>query len=207
MMKMMLSGKSIELAGKVFLYLAVVLYFGLSGLFAKAQNVEKLSQRPFIIKVFEPEKNESTVYTSFVDPKSGYAGLFPPQGDFSSPSLHLKSALYRYPGKNPTRPQSVVFTFIPKDKFKGVVYFSVNADNAIVHQGEMTQEQYTVKEDGSTYQEVAIVVPIDIFLGFIQAKKVEFKVGPKSYKNSYKLNDYGKKCLAALADTMEKVSK
>jgi hypothetical protein len=195
------------LAGKGFLYLTVLLYFGLSGLFARAQNVERLSQRPMIIKVFEPEKNESTVYISFVDPKSGYAGLFPPQADFSSPSLHLKNALYRYQGKNPARPQSVVFTFIPKDKLKGLVYFSVNADNAIVHQGEMTQEQYTVKEDGSTYQEVAIVVPIDIFLGLVQAKKVEFKVGPKSYKNSYKLNDYGKKCLPALADTMEKASK
>lgn len=50
-------------------------------------------------------------------------------------------------------------------------------------------------------------MPIDNFLRLTQAKKVEFKVGTKSYKDSYKLNDYGKKCLAALADTMEKISK
>jgi hypothetical protein len=210
MMKMMLGDRSVKLAGKVFLYLAILLCFGLSGLFANAQTSEMLSRRPLIVKIFEPEKNESTIYISFADLKRGYAGLFPPPpqaDDFSSPSLHLKNALYRYPGRNPARPQSVVFTFIPKDKYKGVIYFSVNADNAVVHQGEMTQEQYTVKEDGSTYQEVAVVVPVDIFLGLVQAKKVEFKVGPKSYKNSYKLNDYGKKCLAALADTMEKASK
>jgi hypothetical protein len=208
-MKMMLSSKSVELAGKGFLYLAALLYFGLSGLFVRAQNVERLSRRPLIIKVFEPEKNESTIYISFADPNSGYAGLTLQQDGFPSPSLNLKSALYSYPGRNPARPQSVVFTFIPKDKYKGMVYFSISADNAMVHQGEMSQDQYTVKSNGSTesYQEVAVAVPIDIFLGLEQAKKVEFKVGPKSYKNSYKLNDYGKKCLAALADTMEKVSK
>jgi hypothetical protein len=205
---MMLSSKSVELAGKGFLYLALLLYFGLSGLFVRAQNIERLSRRPLIVKIFEPEKNESTIYISFADPKSGYEGLNLQQDDLYRSSLNLKNALYSYPGRNPARPQSVFFNFIPKEKYKGMVYFSISADNATVHQGEMSQEQYTIKSNGSTesHQEVAVAVPIDIFLGLVQAKKVEFKVGPKSYKNSYKLNGYGKKCLAALADTMEKVS-
>lgn len=208
-MKVMLSDKSVELAGKGVLCLAILIYLGSSALSARAQNVERLSREPLIIKVFDPEKNETTVYASVVDPrKGGPYELSALLDDPNPPSLKATRVLYSYPGRNPTRPQSVTFTFIPRDKYQGIVYFSVSADKAVIHQGEMSQEQYTVKSDGSagSHQEVAVELPIDIFLRLTQAKKVEFKVGPKSYKNTFKLNDYGKKSLALLVGTMEKQS-
>jgi hypothetical protein len=186
-----------KLAGKLLLGSTLVFFVGSSSSQIITQNSEVLHRKPAVLKVFNPEKDESKVETLLFDPLQAYDEMMN-EASLNHPRLQLNRAGYSYPGRTPTRPQSVIFTFIPNEKRKGLVTFSLSADNSLVAQGEVS----VVQENKNSHQELKVAVPTDIFIRIAQARKVEFKIGPESFKDSYKLNDYQKKCVAALAGTI-----
>ena len=181
--------------------------FGMGGFLVVAQNSGILSKRPPVMKIFDPDKNESTVSALLFDLQSAdprsMLGLDP---DHPLPQIRLHRAEYTHPGTIQSRPQTVAFVFLPLDKYKTAPSFSVTTDGALLHEGEATlDEMCCEKVNGHTYtlQQIIISVPTDIFERITQAKKVELKLNSKSGKYSFKLNDYQKRCLAALANTIE----
>jgi len=172
-----------------------------------AQNSGVLSRRPPVLKIFDPDNNETTISAMLVDPQSGdlraMIGLDP---DHPPPDIRLNTVEYNYPGTTPSRPQVVAFVLLPLDKYKTPPNFSIAADGTILHEGEATlRELCCVKINGRTDnpQHIVLSVPLDIFERLTQAKKIELKVTSKRGKYSFKLNDYQKKSLAALLSTIK----
>jgi hypothetical protein len=187
--------------------LTLLLCFGPNGIHVVAQNSGVLSKRPPVIRIFDSDKNQSTISAPFFDPQNNdlraMAGLDP---DHPPPEIRLHRVEYTYPGKIQSRPQAVLFVFLPLDKYKNAPNFSVTADGMILQEGQATFDELCCeKVNGHTYtqQQIIVPVPIDIFARITQAKKVELKLTSKSGKYSFKLNDYQKKCLAALANTIK----
>ncbi|MCA1592272.1 MAG: hypothetical protein LC754_06400 [Acidobacteria bacterium] len=199
------SERLILLGRKMLFYSTVVLCFGLAGLGVGAQAPELISRNPPVIKYFSAEKNETTIETQLFKLPSGPESEWAAQLDNSTRSgLKLTFAQYKYAGGGPARPRTVTFTFLTKGKYTRPLNYSISAEKVIIHQGEVSVEDSTSKSNGrtETAQILTLVIPTEIFLRMAQAKKVEFQVGP----NSYKLDDYQRKCLAALAGTIEKPS-
>jgi len=98
-----------------------------------AQNSEILSTKPPIYKIFNPDKNESTVSAMLIDP-----GLFtsPANNDRPIPDVRLNTAEYTYPGTIPSRRSAVAFIFMPREKYKTPPKFSATLDGTLVHEGE-----------------------------------------------------------------------
>jgi hypothetical protein len=167
--------------------------------------------KPAIVKLYDPEnqgRDETIILALLNNPETASGSLMPGTGGSYAQRFILGDARYSYPGENPVRPRNVSFTFIAgegKDTYKGVVNFSVSAGGAVVHQGDVTLGQRTFRLNGQniTRPVLTATLPTDIFLRITQAKKVQFKVGSKSYK----LNDYQRKAIVALSGTMEPASK
>ena len=187
--------------------LTLLLYSGASGFFVAAQNSGILSKRPLVTRIFDPEKNETAISALLVDPQSDeFRGLLVQSADHPLPAVRLHSVEYTYPGKTQSRPQAFAFVFLPLDKYKTAPSFSVTADGAVLQQGETTLgELCCVEVNGraANPQHIIVAVPLEIIGHLAQARKVELQLTSKRGKYSFKLNDYQKKCLTALLDTMK----
>jgi hypothetical protein len=186
------------LAYALMLLCLIALEFGVA-----AQNSGILSKRPLVTRLFDRDKNESTISALLIDPQSDTFReilVAPP------PDIRFHSVEYTYSGPVPSRPQTVAFIFVPADKYKIAPNFSITADGAVLQQGNATlRELCCVKINGYTDnpQHIVIAVPVEIFDRITHASKVEFKLTSKRGKYSFKLNDYQRKCLTALVDTMK----
>jgi hypothetical protein len=180
----------------------------------RAQNGQVISGgrgKPPIVKMYDPENrgtDETIILALLNNPETALASLMPGTGSPYPQSFVLGDARYSYPGKTPSRPESVSFTFISdegKNKYKGVVGFSISAEGEVVHQGDVTLGQRTFRLNGQqiTQQLLTATLPTDTFIRITQAKKVQLKVGSKSFK----LNDYQRKAIVALSGTMEPAGK
>ena len=168
-----------------------------------AQNSEILSTKPPIYKIFNPDKNESTVSAMLIDP-----GLFtsPANNDRPIPEVRLTTAEYTYPGRIPSRPPAVAFIFMPREKYKTPPKFSVTLDGTLVQEGETTlRELCCVQVNGRNQnpQHILVSVPLETFEKITQAKKTEIKLVSNRGNHSVKLNDFQKKAIAVLANTIK----
>jgi hypothetical protein len=92
------------------------------------------------------------------------------------------------------------------EKYKIAPSFSITADGAMLQEGDASlRELCCVEINGSSAnpQHIVVTVPIDTFDRITQADKVEFKLTSKRGKYSFKLNEYKRKCLLALINTMK----
>lgn len=202
---MTVMGQSLTL--KVVAGLSLLFCVGAFKAHVAGQNSTNLSNEPPVIRVFDSDKNESRISVLLIDPKSDdfrnmlvYSASHPP------PDVRLHSAEYSYPGHVPSAPQAMVFVFIPLEKYKTAPSFSVTADGTVLHQGEATlRELCCVEINGhkANPQHIVVAVPMEIFQRIREAQKVELKLASKRGKYSFKLKDYQKKCLTALANTIE----
>lgn len=187
--------------------LTLLFCFGSSALHVAGQSYTVLSKRPSVIRVYDPDKDESTISALFLDPQnSDIRSIWALDPDRPLPEIQLHSAQYRYPGKIQSRPQVIAFVFLPLNKSKNVPNFSVTADGALIQEGQATFDELCcemVSGPRNTQQRIIVAVPVDSFERVTQAKKVELKLASKSGKYSFKLNDYQKKCLVALANTIK----
>jgi len=168
-----------------------------------AQNSEILSTNPPVYKIFNPDKNETTVSAMLIDP-----GLFtsPANNDRPVPDVRLNSAEYTYHGTIPSRPSAMAFIFMPREKYKTPPKFSVTLDGTLVHEGETTlRELCCVQVNGRNQnpQHILVSLPLETFEKINQAKKTEIKLVSNSGNHSFKLNDFQKKSLTALANTIQ----
>ena len=168
-----------------------------------AQNSEILSTKPPVYMIFYPDKNETTVSAMLVDP-----GLFtsPANNDRPVPDVRLNSAEYTYPGTIPSRPSAVAFVFMPLEKYKTPPNFSVSLDGTLAHEGEATlRELCCVQVNGRTQnpQHILVSMPLETFEKITQAKKTEIKLVSNRGRHSFKLNDYQKKSVIALVNTIK----
>jgi hypothetical protein len=172
-----------------------------------AQNSTILSKQPPVTRVFDSDKNESRISAFLIDPQSdAFRGTLVYSASHPPPDIRLHSVEYTYPGNIPSRPQAMVFVFVPLEKYKTAPSFSVAADGTVLHQGEATlRELCCVEINGhkANPQHIVVAVPMEIFERIRQAKKIELKLTSKRGKYSFKVNDYQKKCLTALANTIE----
>lgn len=121
-----------------------------------AQNSEILSTKPPVYKIFNPDKNESTVSAMLIDP-----GLFtsPANNGRPVPDVELKTAEYTYPGAIPSRPSVVAFIFMPREKYKTPPNFAVTLDGTLVHEGATTlRELCCVQVNGRSQNPQHILV-------------------------------------------------
>lgn len=194
-------------ARKMLACLTLLFCFGAGGFFVAAQDYGVISERPLVTRMFDPAKNETTISALLIDPQSDeFRGRFVYSDSHPPPAVQLHSVNYTYPAKTPSRPQAVAFVFVPLDKYKTAPSFSLTADGAVLQQGETTlSELCCVEVNGhaANPQHVAAAVPLAIAERLVQARKVEFQLNTKRGKYSFKLNDYKKKCLTALLDTMK----
>jgi len=194
-----------SIASKFVVCLALVFCYGADHPPVTAQNSGVLSKDPPVLKIFDPAKNASTVSAMLVRNSDLRAviGLDP---DRLPPDVRLNTVEYTYPGTIPARPQTVAFMFRPLDKYKTAPNFSLTVDGTVVHEGEATlRELCCVKVNGHTDnpQDIVVSVPLDIFERLTHTKKIEIKLVSKRGKYSFKLDDYQRKCLAALASTIK----
>jgi hypothetical protein len=190
---------------KLFLCFALMLCPGFAVINASAQD-GFLSKDPPVLRIFNPEDNESVTVTLLV--KRNYSNRpASPMWPEESPRVNLffTRVLYTFPSRTPVRPQSVSFIILPRAKPKEAVSFSITADAEVVHQGEIVLGKGQaviggVKLDKSA---VLVTVPTEAFLRLAQAENVEFKMG----ETSEKLNDYQRKAIAALAVTINAIGK
>lgn len=200
--------KSIQsTARKMFVCLMLLFCFGLIKIQVAAQDSDVLSRNPPVIRVFDPDKNESLISALLIDPTSSEARTmmgFDPNRP--PPEIQLRSAQYSYPGKTPSRPQAIAFVFLPLNRYKLAPDFSVTADGTVLSEGQATFEELCCsRENGrdKTQQQIIVALPLDIMERIKQAKKVELKLASKSGKYAFKLNQYQKKSLVALVDTIK----
>lgn len=168
-----------------------------------AQNSEILSTKPPVYKTFNPDKNETTVSAMLIDP-----GFFtsPANNDRPIPDVRLNTAEYTYPGIIPSRPSAVAFVFMPLEKYKTAPNFSVTLDGTLAHEGETTlRELCCVQVNGRTQnpQHILVSIPLETFERITQAKKTEIKLISNRGKYSFKLNDFQKKSVAGLINTIK----
>ncbi|MBV9926804.1 MAG: hypothetical protein JOZ96_17425 [Acidobacteria bacterium] len=187
--------------------LTLLLCLGTGGFLVAAQNYEVVSKRPLVTRIFDPEKNETTTSALLIDPQSDeFRGRLVPSSTHPPPDVSLHSVAYTYPTRTPSRPQAVAFVFMPLDKYKTAPSFSLTADGAVLQEGETTlRELCCVEVNGhnANPQHVSATVPLEIVERLVQARKVELRLNTKRGKYTFKLNDYQKKSLAALLDTMK----
>lgn len=191
---------------KTFLCSAIVLCLGLIVGNASTQDTGFLSKNPPVLRIFNPEDNESVTITLLVE--RNYANWpASPMWPEESPrtNLFFTRALYTFPGRTPVQPQTVSFIVVPRTKPKKAVSFSVSADGEVIHQGEIAPGQGETVIGGLKLDKSVILVPVptEVFLRLAQAKKVEFKIGTSSEK----LNGYQRKAIAALAGTINALDK
>ena len=187
-------------------FLSMSLPLGVGGAGVEAQNSEILSARPAVLRIFDREKNETTISALLIDPQSdafrgrlGYSDRLPPD-------IQLHKVEYTYSGTAASRPQLIAFVLVPFDKYKTAPTFSITVEGAVLHEGEATLRQTCcVKINGSdaSPQHILVSVPMDVFERLTQTKKVELKLASKRGKYSFKLNNYQRKCLTALQNTIK----
>ena len=168
-----------------------------------AQNSGILSTKPPVYKIFHPDKNETTVSAMLIDP-----GLFtsPANNDRPIPDVRLNTAEYTYTGTIPSRPSAVAFVFMPLEKYKTPPNFSVTLDGTLAHEGETTlRELCCVQVNGRTQnpQHILVSIPLETFEKITQANKTEIKLVSNRGKYSFKLNDFQKKSVAGLMNTIK----
>ena len=166
-----------------------------------AQTSEVLSPKPLVYKAFDRDKNESTVTTILFDLSSL---VFDPNR--TVPDLRLNNAEYTYSGTLPSRPSTVSFVFLPRDKYKTAPNFSVTVDGTSVQEGDTTlREMCCVQINGrnANPQHIVVSVPLETFERITQAQKTEIKLVSNRGKYSFKLNDSQKKSLTALKNTIK----
>ena len=184
-------------------FVAVFLLSVCAQLVTVAQNSEILSTKPPVYKTFNPDKNETTVSAMLIDP-----GFFtsPANNDRPIPDVRLNTAEYTYPGIIPSRPSAVAFVFMPLEKYKTAPNFSVTLDGTLAHEGETTlRELCCVQVNGRTQnpQHILVSIPLETFERITQAKKTEIKLISNRGKYSFKLNDFQKKSVAGLINTIK----
>jgi hypothetical protein len=185
-------------------FLLLTLIFAGPGLLhVIAQDSEILSRKPPVYKTFERDKNETTVTAMLIDPGSLKSPFDP---DNTTPDFRLNTAEYTYSGSHPSRPSTVALVFLAREKLKTEPKFSVVVDGSLVQEGETTLRQVCcVQFNGRdiTPQHILVSVSLDAFERITQAKKTEIKLDTKRGKYSFKLNDFQKKSLAALKNTIK----
>ena len=135
-------------------------------------------------------------------------GLFmsPANNDRPVPDVRLNSAEYTYPGTIPSRPSAVAFVFMPLEKYKTPPNFSVTLDGILAHEGETTlRELCCVQVNGRSQnpQHILVSVPLETFEKITQARKTEITLVSNRGKHSFKLSDFQKQSLTALASTIQ----
>jgi hypothetical protein len=137
------------------------------GFHVVAQNPNVLSERPVVTRIFDSQKNQSTVSALLMDPQSDeylhrWAAASP---NHPPPDIRLDSVAYTYPGNIQSRPQAISFVFVSVNKYKTPLSFSVAADGVVLHQGEATMELICCVEiNGKTPNPpMVMTVPIEIF--------------------------------------------
>jgi hypothetical protein len=188
-------------------FLVLLFTVAANGFHIAAQNYTVISKRPLVTRIFDSQKNQSTVSALLMDPESdeyrhrlGYASPYHPP-----PDIRLVSVGYTYPGNIQSRPQAISFAFVSLNKYKTAPSFSVAADGIVLHQGEATLMEpiCCVEINGETPDPpLVIAVPIGMLERLTQARKVELKLTTNRGKYSFRLNDYQKECLTALVKTM-----
>jgi len=197
----------IQLPVRVLACLTLLFYCGVSEFRVAAQSSGVISKQPPVLRIFDTDKNESTVSALLVDPQSEeFRDMLVYSANHPPPDIRLHSVEYTYLGNIPSRPQAIAFVFVPLNKHKTAPSFSVAADGMVLHQGEATlRELCCVTVNGHTQnpQHIVVSVPLEILERLTQAKKIELKLNSKRGKYSFKLNDYKRKCLTALANTIK----
>ena len=194
--------------------LALLSFASVGCALTQAQEIKIIPQDkglPPIIQSYDPAKDEIGITVSLRREKGYLEELTTPRPGPGQPTragLELVTIQYHYPGKSRTRPLQLNFRFtsgVDKKKYQANRTFSVSADGAVVHEGELAakQQTYRVNNNPVTEDLLTVVLPTDTFLRIAQAKKVQFKIGP----GDYKLDDKQRKQLHALADVIEPLSK
>lgn len=203
-----------SMGGASFLFFMLCLAAGASR--PAAQEVTALSKGEGsvmpVLQRFDPKSNVTVVEVSLgiLD----YVGMVATTARGENPfwpgrqvrqGVILASARYAYPGKVPARPGSVELVFTSnrvKDKYAADQGFSVSADGAVAQEGKFVlgRHDIRVEDEGTvTLKLLTVSVPTDAFLTIARAKKVQFKLGPETYK----LSGDERKNLRALAAAIE----
>jgi hypothetical protein len=165
-----------------------------------------LSKRPVVSRTFNRDQNKTTVSALLLDPQSDeFRGMLVNSPDHPPPDVRFHSVEYTYAGTTPARPQTVAFVFVPRDKYKVAPNVSITTDGTMLQQGEATLTELccaTLNGQNANPQHIIVMVPIATFEQITRAAKVDFKLSSKRGNYSFKLNDYRRKCLAALMATM-----
>lgn len=198
------------------LVLVVLFCFQINLLCALAQESKDLSEKPLITQVFDPARNETevrvilNVNTISVDTAEFSLGGVPGKiygpwkGARSQSGLVLGHASHIYEGRTPTGKQSASFTFFSKrkDTFKDQPAFSVIIEGQAIQEG-VSEPPVQLASNEPYRQKIIVIVPTEVFLRIARAKKVQFKLGPKTYKTE----SYQQKSMRALANIIEPQSK
>lgn len=206
--------------GRKGLLLAILFCLQFNTLDARAQEVRTLSEKPYIIQTFAPERNETEVklFLSIkgISSKNSieiYLGKDksnpirmsdfqhdPTAGSRIQSGVLLDHASYIYEGTTPTGRQGVRFTFYSKrkDTFKDQPSFSIIVDGQAIHEG-VAEPPIHLASDEDFKQKILVSVPTNVFLRTARAKKVQFKLGPKVYKPE----SFQQKSMRALADIID----
>ena len=103
----------------VLAFLTLLFCCGANEFRVTAQNSGVISKQPPVLRMFDPDKNESTVSALLIDPQSDeFRGMLVYSADHPPPDIRLHSVEYTYPGNIPSRPQTIAFVFVPLDKYK-----------------------------------------------------------------------------------------
>lgn len=190
-----------------FAYLLLLFCLGPAFRISGQQDPTILSKRPLVTKTVSYETKETTITAYLIDPQSdAFTGALMYSPNYTPPDLRLQRVEYSYPGTVAARPQAVAFVLFPREKHKDDVAFSITADGTVVHEGSATPKELccvTVNGHSANPQHIVATVPIEIFERLTQAGKVELKLTTKRGKFSFKLNDYQRKAITALADTIK----
>ena len=153
---------------------------------AKAQESvdgKILSKKPLISQIFYPAKNETEVKVILASNADASNPRMMSNSQITFPiqsGVNLGFATYVYEGRIPGGKQNVRFTFVSdrKDTFEDQPAFSINADDQEIQKGVAELPGLWDKNQ----QMITLNVPTEAFLRVAAAKKVEFRLGPKTYK-------------------------
>ena len=180
--------------------------FALAAAWCNPTEAQAVKGDPAVFQAYDPAKDETGVAMSLRREKRYLEQLTtrrPGPGVPPPTVLELSTVFYSYPGKNPTRPRKVSFTFRSgrdRRKFQANRNGAVSADGTVVHEGQLEAGPLTIQENNQPVEDVlTFVVPVDAFLRVARAKKVRFRIGPEDYNLD---GDQSKK-LRILADMME----
>lgn len=190
-------------------------------LYAGVQEGKTLSEKPHIIQVFDPGKNETeikvflSINTFSSDTEKIFLGKdksnpvtisIPRPGSSASiqSGLLLGYSSHIYEGRTPSGKQSVRLAFYSKrkDTFKDQSSFSITGDGQTIHEG-VAEPPTHLASDKDFKQKIIVSVPTEVFLRIARAKKVEFKLGTKTYAPE----GFQQKSMQALANIIAPQSK